>query len=92
MRIGASFDPNAEICDNGEDDRDNDGLIDCDDDECKDSMACREEKENHGYSYYRGGGRERVYPTYRRDYLKQDKAPMKKILRYVSPVIIKWHL
>jgi hypothetical protein len=55
-------------------------------------ISPREEKENGGYSYYRGGGREKVYPTYRRDYLKRDKAPMKKIIRYVSPVIIKWHL
>jgi hypothetical protein len=52
-------------------------------------ISPREEKENDGYSYYRGGGREKVYPTYRREHLKQDKAPMKKATRYVSPVIIK---
>jgi hypothetical protein len=47
LRVGASFDPLSEVCDNGEDDRDNDGLIDCDDDECSESMECREELENH---------------------------------------------
>ncbi|OGO36257.1 MAG: hypothetical protein A2147_11540 [Chloroflexi bacterium RBG_16_57_8] len=31
-----------------------------------------------------------VYPIYRRDYLKADKAPMKKVTRYVSPGLIKW--
>ena len=54
-------------------------------------ISPREEKENHGYSYYRGEGREKVYPTYRREHLKRDKTPMKKMIRYVSPVIIKWH-
>jgi hypothetical protein len=52
-------------------------------------ISPREEKDNDGYSYYRGQGREKVYPTYRREQLKADKAPMKKINRYVSPVIIK---
>ncbi len=41
--IGASFDPTAEICDNGVDDRDQDGLIDCADDECADTIVCRKE-------------------------------------------------
>jgi hypothetical protein len=52
-------------------------------------ISPREEEENDGYSYYQGQGREKVYPTYRRDHLKKDKAPMKKKVRYVSPVIIK---
>ena len=30
------------------------------------------------------------YPLFLRDHLKQDKAPMKKVARYVSPVTIEW--
>lgn len=43
LRIGADFDPFAEICNNQKDDRDNDGKVDCDDDECKDNIVCRPE-------------------------------------------------
>jgi len=43
LRIGASFDPTAEICDNNIDDTNN-GKIDCQDDTCKDTLVCREEK------------------------------------------------
>jgi hypothetical protein len=43
LRIGASYDPKAEICDNKIDDRDQDGLIDCADPECKGQTVCREE-------------------------------------------------
>jgi glutaredoxin len=45
LRIGASFNPTKEICDNKIDDT-GDGKIDCDDADCKDSMVCREEKKN----------------------------------------------
>ena len=43
LKIGAKFDPTAEICDNGIDDTGN-GDVDCDDSTCKDKMECREEK------------------------------------------------
>jgi len=43
LRIGASFDPRSEICDNGIDDNGN-SLVDCKDEECANSMQCREEK------------------------------------------------
>ncbi|MBN1502145.1 hypothetical protein JW930_01255 [Candidatus Woesearchaeota archaeon] len=43
LRIGAQYDPLAEQCNNEKDDRDNDGLVDCEDDECKSDMVCREE-------------------------------------------------
>ncbi len=43
LRIGASFDPTAEICDNGIDDT-SDGKVDCADATCTSSMVCREEK------------------------------------------------
>ncbi|MBW2992149.1 hypothetical protein KY345_02935 [Candidatus Woesearchaeota archaeon] len=46
LRIGASFDPTKEICNNRIDDTGN-GKTDCDDDGCVNSMECREEKENH---------------------------------------------
>ncbi len=46
LLIGSTFDPNAEICDNGEDDTGN-GLIDCEDSTCSETFACRELKENH---------------------------------------------
>jgi hypothetical protein len=42
LRVGASFDPAAEICDNKIDD-DKDSKIDCEDDSCEGSMLCREE-------------------------------------------------
>ena len=41
LKVGAKFDPTAEICDNTTDD-DSDGLADCADDTCTGSMACRE--------------------------------------------------
>lgn len=41
LRVGGSWDPTAEICDNGGDD-DGDGLVDCSDDGCNASMLCRE--------------------------------------------------
>ncbi len=43
LRIGARFDPTAEICDNNIDDTGN-GKIDCQDDTCKDTLVCRQEK------------------------------------------------
>jgi len=46
LKIGANFNPTKEICDNGIDDTSN-GLVDCDDDDCKNSLKCREEKKNH---------------------------------------------
>ena len=57
-------------------------------------MSPREEMDESGfcYSYYRGEGRDRVYPSYQRDHLKGSKAPMVKKTQFVSPVIIKWHL
>jgi len=44
LRIGADFDPTAEICDNGKDDTGN-GQVDCDDETCASAMECREEIE-----------------------------------------------
>ncbi len=44
LRIGADFDPEAEICDNGVDDTGND-LVDCEDPDCEGSLLCRKEKE-----------------------------------------------
>lgn len=41
LKIGASFDPEGEICDNEIDDNDN-GKIDCDDESCKTNPACME--------------------------------------------------
>lgn len=41
--MGSFFNPAAEVCDNGVDDRDQDGLVDCEDDECAGTMICREE-------------------------------------------------
>jgi len=46
LAIGSSFDPNSEICDNDEDDTGN-GLIDCADSTCANTLECRELKENH---------------------------------------------
>ncbi|MCX6710302.1 MAG: hypothetical protein NTV63_05135 [Candidatus Woesearchaeota archaeon] len=43
LRIGSSFDPTKEICDNKIDDN-GDGKIDCLDPECTASFECREEK------------------------------------------------
>ncbi len=40
VRLGGKFDPTAEICDNKVDDN-GDGKIDCDDDDCRQAMACR---------------------------------------------------
>ncbi|MBW2276512.1 MAG: DsbA family protein [Deltaproteobacteria bacterium] len=45
LRVGAEFDPAAEICDNGKDDT-GDGKVDCDDETCVEAMACRPEKKN----------------------------------------------
>jgi len=42
LKIGAKFDPTAEICDNGTDDTGN-GKIDCEDPTCKQSLLCRKE-------------------------------------------------
>ncbi len=43
LRVGAKFNPTREICDNGIDDTGN-GLVDCEDPDCKDELICREEK------------------------------------------------
>ncbi len=43
LRVGAKFNPTREICDNGIDDTGN-GLIDCEDPDCKDELVCREEE------------------------------------------------
>jgi len=45
LRIGASFDPTKEICDNGIDD-DNNSLVDCEDPYCSEQIVCREELKN----------------------------------------------
>ena len=42
LRIGATFDPTAEICDNGVDDNDN-GEIDCDDSSCSSTLICNKD-------------------------------------------------
>jgi hypothetical protein len=42
LDIGARFDPTKEICDNGRDDT-GDGKADCDDEDCKSTLACRKE-------------------------------------------------
>ncbi|MCB9688896.1 MAG: DsbA family protein [Alphaproteobacteria bacterium] len=42
LRIGAKWDPSAEICDNGADD-DGDGKADCADDGCSAKLVCRSE-------------------------------------------------
>ncbi len=46
LRIGADFDPTAEICDNGIDDT-GEGMVDCADDTCKGTLECREEIKNN---------------------------------------------
>ena len=43
LRVRAEFDPKAEICDNKKDDTGN-GLVDCADPTCKQTLECREEK------------------------------------------------
>ena len=43
LRVRAEFDPKAEICDNKADDTGN-GLVDCADPTCKETLGCREEK------------------------------------------------
>ena len=55
-------------------------------------ISPREEMDNDGYSYYHGRGGEKVYPTYRRDFYKENKASMVEKTQFVSSVIIKWHL
>ncbi len=42
LKVGATFDPTAEICDNGIDDT-GDGQVDCADATCSETMACRPE-------------------------------------------------
>ncbi|MCD6496999.1 MAG: DsbA family protein [Deltaproteobacteria bacterium] len=42
LRVGARFDPNAEICDNGKDDTGN-GKVDCQDPTCVKQIVCRKE-------------------------------------------------
>ncbi len=42
LRVGANFDPTAEICDNGIDDT-GDGLVDCDDPECASKLICNKD-------------------------------------------------
>ncbi len=43
--LGRSWDPAAEVCDDGEDNTGN-GLVDCDDESCKGKKECREEIKN----------------------------------------------
>ncbi|MEM3373913.1 MAG: hypothetical protein QXE31_01705 [Candidatus Woesearchaeota archaeon] len=45
LRIGANYDPKAEVCNDGKDNRDNDGKVDCQDDECKNYWQCMEKKD-----------------------------------------------
>jgi hypothetical protein len=46
LRIPASFDPKAEICDNGKDDTGN-GRVDCADATCRLTLGCRPVKKRH---------------------------------------------
>ena len=46
LNIGSTFNPTEEICDNKIDDTNN-GKIDCDDEDCKGSLACRPEIKNN---------------------------------------------
>ena len=46
LRVETDFDPDAEICDNGQDDTGN-GLSDCADPACQGVPVCREEIRNH---------------------------------------------
>lgn len=43
LKIGSSWDPNKEICDNNKDDNE-DGKVDCDDPSCDGNIACMEKK------------------------------------------------
>lgn len=43
LKIGASFDPAKEICDNFKDDT-GDGKVDCEDKDCAGALVCRQEK------------------------------------------------
>ncbi|MEM2131153.1 MAG: GILT family protein, partial [Candidatus Woesearchaeota archaeon] len=45
LRVGAEYNPMSELCDDGKDNRDNDGLVDCQDDECKSYWKCMEKKD-----------------------------------------------
>lgn len=45
LRIGATYDPMSEICDDNKDNRDNDAKIDCEDEECKSYWKCMEKKD-----------------------------------------------
>ncbi len=45
LRIGSTFDPTKEICNNNLDD-DNNGQLDCQDDYCTDQLICRQKIEN----------------------------------------------
>jgi len=45
LRVGSTYNPLGEICDNSKDDRDQDGLVDCEDDECSYEWKCMEKKE-----------------------------------------------
>jgi len=42
LMTGSKFDPTKEICDNGSDDTGN-GMVDCDDEDCKGQLVCRAE-------------------------------------------------
>ena len=44
LRLDATFDPTAEICDNGGVDDDGNGMADCADPACKEAKVCREAK------------------------------------------------
>ncbi|MBD3262725.1 MAG: hypothetical protein GF334_13830, partial [Candidatus Altiarchaeales archaeon] len=46
LAVGSDFDPTKEICENGKDDTGN-GLIDCEDPDCEQSLVCREENPQH---------------------------------------------
>ncbi|MBN2714303.1 MAG: thioredoxin domain-containing protein [Deltaproteobacteria bacterium] len=45
LKVKATFDPNAEICDNQKDDTGN-GKVDCNDESCSQHMACRSDRPN----------------------------------------------
>lgn len=47
LALGASFDPTAEICDNGGVDDDGNGTADCKDKACVEAMTCRPDKPKH---------------------------------------------
>ncbi len=90
LRIGASFDPTREICNNNEDD-DEDGKIDCDDDECKDSAFCKYNFSNNNptaqffiMSYCPFGLQflKAILPVWEK--FKEENAPANIELRFVS--------